>query len=257
MELSSLAGILWVAGFAAECVLFAILCFRRRTKSFPVFCAYIGLSAVRSIVLFWLWRHSQWNVYRIMYWSFMLCDTCLQFCLLWEIASTIFRRRGTWAPDVSGRLAVWSFASVALAGALTALLQPAGHGWFQSAVLRADFFPSVLISELFVVMLVLSSKAGLNWRNHVASITVGFAVFNVPSVVVNTIASVYGFDQQGYLSGFLENARKELYLACVIYWCYSMWRPEPKPRIMSPRMEGQVSALRDVLVHRNDNWSGR
>jgi hypothetical protein len=185
----------------------------------------------------------------------MLCDTVLQFGLIWEIASKVFRRRGDWVPDVSGRLAAWSIASVAVACALTALQRPAGRTWFENAVLRVDFFPSVLISELFVVMVVLSSRAGLNWRNHVASITVGFAVFNVPSVVVDTIANVYGFDQQGYLNGILENARKELYLACAIYWCYSMWRPEPKPRIMSPDMEEQVSAIRDVLVHRKTNWS--
>jgi hypothetical protein len=255
MKLSSLAGILWVASFISNAFLFAILCFRRRVKRFPIFTGLIGLGLVRSIALFWLWRHSQWSLYWTVYYDLMVVDTCLQFALIWEIASKVFRRRGVWVRDVRGRLFAGLIACVAIACALTALQKVAGQSWLQDAILRAAFFPSILICELFVVMLVLSSEAGLNWRTHVASIAVGFAAFNFPAVIIDTAANFQGFDRQGYLSSLLENARKELYLACLIFWCYSMWRPEPKPRIMSPNMEGQVSGLKDVLVRRHKNWS--
>ena len=254
MKLSNLAGILWAAGFVLNCVLLMVLCLRRRAKSFPIFCIFIGFSAVRTLILFSLWRHSQWNLYRTSYFVLMFLDTCLQVGLIWEIASKVFRRRGVWAPDVRTKLAVWSIASVAVACGLTAVQQLAGRSWLQDAVLRADFFPPILISELFVVMLVLSSEAGLNWRTHVAAITLGLAAFSFPEVVIGTIANLRGFDKLGYLSSTLESIRKELYVACLIYWCYSMWQPEPESRVMSPRMEGQVSGLRDILVHRGNDW---
>jgi hypothetical protein len=255
MKLSSLAGILWAAGFVGHCVLFAILCFRRRIRTFPVFSVYIGLAALRSPVLFWFWRDAHWKAYTIAYWIFIFCDTCLQLGLLWEIASKVFRRRGAWVPDVGGKLAGWSIASVAMAVALTALQKTAGHNWLENAFLRGSLFPSILICELFVVMVILSSRAGLNWKSHAAGIALGLAVFNFPSVVIDTIANLRGFDAKGYLPSVLESARKELYLACLIYWCYSMWRPELESRRMSPHMEGQVSALRDALLHRDKPWS--
>lgn len=251
MKLSSFAGILWAAGFVLDCALLAVLWIRRRGRSLPVFCTFIGFSAVRSLILFWLWRHSQWSLYRTLYFIFMAFDTCLQFGVIWEIASKVFRRRGAWAPDIRLKLAAWTTASVTLAGALVALQKPVAHSWMQDAVLRSNFFPSVLICELFVVMLVLSSEAGLNWRTHVASITFGLALYSFPAVVIFTIDNLHGFDGRGYLNGLLESARKEFYLACLAYWCYSLWRPDPGPRTMSPEMEGQVSAIRDALIRRH------
>jgi hypothetical protein len=255
MKLSSFAGILWVAGFIFDCVLLAVLCIRRRGKNLPIFCTFITFGAVRSLILFWLWRHAQWNLYRTSYFTFMVFDTCLQFGLIWEIASRVFRRRGVWAPDVRGKLLSWTIASVALASVLVAIQKPAGNSWMQGAVLRSNLFPSVLLCELFIVMLILSSEAGLNWRTHVASITVGLALYNFPAIIIFTLDNLRGFDGHGYLSGALENARKGFYLACLAYWCYALWRPEPKPRTMSPDMEGQVSAIRDVLMRRLHNWS--
>lgn len=255
VKLSNFAGILWLSGFVLNCALFVILCFRRRARTFPIFSVFIGFSIIRSLLLFWLWRLSQWDLYRTVYFGFMFIDTCLQFALVWEIASKVFRRRGEWVPDVRDKLVFWSIGSVAIASVLTALQQPAGHGWLQNAVLRADFFPSILISELFIAMLVLSSEAGLNWRTHVAGITVGLAAYSFPAVVISTMANLHGFDKQGYLSSALENSRKELYVACLIYWCYSMSRPEPESRVMPPHMDGQISELRTILVQRRKDWS--
>lgn len=257
MKLSGLAGILWVAGFVLNCILFVILCVRGRAKKFPVFFAFIGFCAARSLILFWVWRRSQWDLYRTLYVVFMVLDICLQFGMIWEIASRVFRRRGVWVPDVRIKLAIFSIVSLVVAGILTALQRPVGQNWVQGTVLRAELFPSVLISELFIVMLVLSSEAGLNWKSHVVGIALGLAVFNLPSVVIDTIDNILGFDRQGYLNSALGDARRELYLACLVYWCYSMWKSEPEPRIMSPRMEGQVSALRDALVHRDSHWGKR
>ncbi|MGA7155269.1 MAG: hypothetical protein WBY53_00385 [Acidobacteriaceae bacterium] len=181
-------------------------------------------------------------------------DTFLQFGLIWEVASKVFRRRGAWVRDIRGQLISWTLASVAVATYLAFLNKPSGNGLFQSAVLLANFFPAVLISELFVVMLAVSSDAGLDWRDHVASIAIGLAAFNFPAVVLETISSLHGFDANGYLDVRLQTARKLLYLACVVFWGYALWRPEPASRTMSPRMEGQVLALQDALIRKETFW---
>jgi hypothetical protein len=182
MKLSTLDGILWAAGFLLNCILLSILLVRRRAQRFPIFFTFIGLGVTRTLTLFWLFRHSEWSLYRTTYWIFIILDTCLQIGLIGEIASKIFRRGGQWLADVKRRLTFWSIASLAGAILLTALQQTAGRGWAQNAILRGDFFPSVLICELFVVMLVLSSQAGLNWRSHEAGIAIGLAAFNLPGV---------------------------------------------------------------------------
>src|SRR5579875_1846959 len=155
MKLSSVAGLLWVTGFLLNCILLAIILFKRREKSLPVFCMFIGFSALRSATLLCLWGVSQWGLYRTVYIGLLFVDTCLQCGLIWEIASRVFRRGGRWVSDLKASLAWWSLGSLIVASILTALQRPAGHSWVQSAVLRVDFLPSVLMCELFIVMIVL------------------------------------------------------------------------------------------------------
>jgi hypothetical protein len=255
MNVSGLDGFLWVAGFVGHIILFCILILRHRTPAFPFFTAFIGFSAARSVILFCLWQGSLARLYAPTYWSLVGVDTVLQFGLIWELVCKVFRRQGKWPIDIRGRLIAWSSVCVLVATCLTSLQGLSGQGWYQTAVLRANFFSAVAASELFVIMLVLSSDAGLNWRSHVAGIAMGFAVFSFVSIVIESVNNIYGFDTRGNLNATLQTARKELYLSCVAYWCSSLWRSEAPTRIMSPRMEGQVSALRDAVVQRNANGS--
>jgi hypothetical protein len=254
VNLSNLDGSLWVAGFVCHCILFTILVLRLLYKPFPLFSAFVGFSALRTVILFCLYHLSLPTLYLNTYWCLAAVDTLLQFGLIEEVASKVFRRRGAWIRDIRGQLIRWTIVSVAVATYLAFLNKPSGHGLFQKAVLFADFFPAVLISELFVVMLVVSSDAGLDWRDHVASIAMGLAAFNFPAVVIETISDLHGFDANGNLDVRLQTARKLLYLACVLFWSYALWRPEPASRILSTRMEEQVLALRDGIIRKNGIW---
>jgi hypothetical protein len=254
VNISNLDGTLWAAGFVCHCALFAILLLRKLYKPFPVFSAFVGFSALRTVILFGLYHVSLRTLYLDTYWCLVAVDTLLQFGLIWEVASKVFRRRGSWVRDIRRQLICWTIASVAVATYLAFLNKQSGHGLFQNAVLLAGFFPAVLISELFVVMLAVSSDAGLDWRDHVASIAIGLAAFNFPAVVLETISSLHGFDANGYLDVRLQTARKLLYLACVVFWGYALWRREPASRTMSSRMEGQVLALRDAVIKEKSIW---
>ena len=254
MRISGLDGFLWTAGLAGHLVLLAILLVKKRFGSYPVFSALIGFSILRTVVLFGLRSHYGDPLYNHTYWRLALVDAGLQLALILEIASKVFRPRGTWAVDVRSKLLVGILGSVVVAGVLAHLLAPTRHDLIENFAIKIGFFSVVLNAALFTVMIVLSSDAGLNWRSHIASIATGMAVYCFIGILIELVSRVSEANMLRDLLISLQMIRRWLYVACLVYWGYSLWRPEPSPRKMSPRMEGQVVALREAVMRRNSEW---
>lgn len=254
MNISNADGTLWAAGFAGHLLLLSILLFSGRAARYPVFSGFIGFSAIRTILLFLLWRFSSAASYVNVYWALVGLDTVLQFGLIWEIARTVFRKRNIWADNVRRQLMTLCLVSLIGAIWLAHLQQTRGFGPFQTAVLKTNYCAAVLMSALFAGMIVLSSKACVNWNSHIASIATGMAVYTFSAILIEAVDNLSGFGGRNTLFAALQMTRKLLYLACVIYWSYSLSRTEPAQRTMSPRMEGQISALRDAVIRRNPGW---
>ncbi len=104
-------------------------------------------------------------------------------------------------------------------------------------------------------MIALSFDAGLNWKSHIAGIATGMAIYCFVGIAIELISQLGEANSLSRLLRALQMLRIWLYLACEVYWVYSLLRPEPLPRKMSLRMEGQVLALRELLVRRNREWS--
>lgn len=254
MNVSETDGVLWAAGFVGHLILLGILLFGGRAKFYPIFTGFIAFSAARTVLLFSLWRFANAASYTDIYWALVAVDTSLQLALIWEIAGVVFKRRGSWAREVWRQLMVLSLVSIAGAVWLTHLQVTRGFGPFQMVVLKANYGAAVLMSALFAGMIALSSRACINWKSHVSAIATGMAVYSFSGILLEVTDNLLGFGGHGTLFAALQTARKILYLACVIYWSYSLSRAEPPQRQMSPRMEGQLSALRDAIIRKSADW---
>ena len=257
MSITELEQFLWAAGFAGNCAVFLTLLFKKHMQVFPVFSALIGLGILRTIWLHSILNHYGDPLYSHTYYGLALVDAAVQLVLIYEIACKVFRRRGSWAIDIRSSLIVWAVVSVAGAAILTFLQHPDGADTFQVVSKKIGFFSVMLNAALFVGLLALSFKAGLNWRSHVAGIATGMAIYCFAGIPIELAARFGEAQAHEELVGRLSFGLQFIYLACQSYWVYSLLQPEPSPRRMSVRMEGQVDALRDAVVRRQGPWSDR
>ena len=255
MSISGLHDFLWAAGFAGNCVLLTVLCVRKRVSHYPAFTALIAFGILRTAWLFEIRNNYGDSLYNHTYWVLALVDASLQLALIYEIASKVFRPRGTWAVDVRGKLCLSFLGSILIAAFLTHLQHPERRDLVENLAIRIGYFSVVLNAELFAVMVVLSSEAGLNWRSHIASIATGMAVYCLIGILIELVSRFSEANTMRSLLISLQSIRQWLYLACEAYWSYSLWHPEPSPREMSPRMEGQVAALLEAIIRRDGEWS--
>jgi hypothetical protein len=223
--------------------------YRRRAERFPFFTALITLNVIRTIVLYLVLRYSARDGYFYSYWSLSVLDTILQFCVVYEVASRVFRPLDVWARDVRGSF-VWLFGlSLSVAFLLTWMASPPARTWMQSFTTKGNLFTAALQSELFVAMMALSIHARLPWRTHVAKIAQGLGAYSLLGVLIETGHSYFGVGRQLPAFIFLSHVRMAAYLVCVNYWMVSLWRKERPVRTMTPEMREKMFTLQMLLEY--------
>jgi hypothetical protein len=252
MAVTDIDLLLWVAGFLAHVALLLVLLLRGRARSFPIFTALIVLNVIRTIVLFLISREGTKAMYFYTFWSVACADVALQFGVVYELASKVFRPLGEWASDIRTKLAIWVAGSVCFAILLTWIPTPESQFWMQVLFLKGSFFSASLMSELFVGMIALSSVAGLSWSSHVAKIAKGLAFYSVTTLIFETASTSFGLNGTDRIYGELSQLRMVLYLCCVMYWILSLWRNAPPARRMPDLVREQVSVISRALEDRLD-----
>jgi hypothetical protein len=86
----------WAAGFLENLGLLLVLWYRRRARSFPFFTALITLIVLKTMVLYLVLHYGTKDWYFYTYWSLTVLDTILQLCVVYEIASRVFRPLDVW-----------------------------------------------------------------------------------------------------------------------------------------------------------------
>ena len=252
MELDRISTLLWTTGFLADLILLGVLFVRRRASSFPAFTALILLNVIRSITLFLIRKFGTPFEYFYTFWGMATLDIGIQLAVGYEVATKVFRPGGEWAADIKKRLLLWCILSLVIAGGIAFFQQPVAEAWFGTYILKTNLFFSTLLAELFVVMLVLSSISGLNWKSHVAAIAEGLAIYSFSNILIEAANTVFGFGDAGHVYDDLQLLRRTLNILCAVYWAGLLWRDAPLPRKMTHRMRDQVSAIRAAVTTRVD-----
>lgn len=260
MGLSGVQQFLWASCFAANCVLLAVLLLRKRAASFPAFTLIIAFAIAKTIALFSIAlrygiNHSR--PYFDAYWSLAYVYDVLQLVVFYELARHVFCPTGTWARDTRRAFQWLIAASVLVALSLALLASPSSTRWYQTYLLRSDFFVSALMSELFVGMMVLAASAGLPWKTHVARIAQGFGIGAILSLAMDGANNYFGLGHGHFVYALLGNAGRFCTLGFTGFWIVTLWREAPAPRELPEAMLMQIYTLQRRVesdLGRIRNW---
>jgi hypothetical protein len=231
----------WALTFFEHCVLLAVLWYRHRATQFPIFTTLITINVIRTIVLYFTLHFGNSESYFYTFWSFGILDVILQLAVAGELFRCVFRPLGIWAPDVRRSFAILAGGSLLIASVLTWLATPVTRSLRSTVVIRGNFFSSVLMSELFVAMIVLSATTNLPWRSHVAGLAQGFGVYSIFGILTESAHSYLGTARHVFT--IVSQVRISLYCVCVAYWIFVLFRDEPQPRKLPEEVRLEIRAL--------------
>jgi hypothetical protein len=249
MHLTGLNLLFWAASFAGHVTLLFVLCLRHRVKAFPLFTTFITTNILRTIALYLIAHFGTKANYFYAYWYLAILDVALQLCVIYELASCIFRPLGVWASDVRRSFIGLGSLSIMIATALAWLASPPTRLWMQSVMIRGNLFSAALMSELFACMVALSVTVGLPWKTHVANIAQGFGIYSLIDVLVEAAHSYFGLSRDTRAYDDLSHARIAVYLACTTYWIIMLWREAPESRKLPVQMHQDLLALQEKLEY--------
>jgi len=248
MPLNGIDKLYWAVGYIGNILLFAALIVRRYTKSVPIFTSLIAFSVLRTTVLLYTdHRFGKHAAYFYGFWLLGAVDLTLQFLVIYEIATKVFRPLGYWAPDVKKKILWWALASIAAAALLTWLPVPEVKFWYQSLILKCSFFSSALDCALAVGIAVLSWNGGFPWSSIVVRVAIGFVMFAFPDMVVEIATTRFGLKDTDVLYQNLERVRMTAYLCSLLFWNIALWTKLPSPRLVSECMSGQLNAIKTSI----------
>ena len=245
MHLTAFVRIVWAATFANYLLLFFVLIVRRRARSFPAFTAYVTFLALYSAIEFVTLNHLALATYRDIFYSLQILDECIQILVFYELAVHVFCPTGAWARDVRRAFLSLVAASAGVAFLLSWIAQPPAPLRVQTFILRADFFSSLLMCELFVGSVVLAATVGLPWKTHVARIAQGLGAYSLFGLAIDIGVTPMGITANTTVFAALMRAQKLIWIACQVYWIVTLWQEAPAPRELPEVMRAQVLLLQN------------
>jgi hypothetical protein len=243
VHLTGLDLFFWAAGLPVNLGLLFVLWYRRRARNFPFFTAFPALNVVRTIVLYFVFTYGSKQSYFYAYWSLATLDMVLQFCIVYEVASRVFRPLDAWTRQLRGSFVLLVSFSIAVAIGLSWLASPPARTWRQAFVTKGNLFAEALMSELFVAMMALAVNAKIPWRTHVAKIAQGLGAYSLICMVIESGHTYFGVGGEMPLFIALSRIRMAAFLACVGYWIINLWRDEQPSRELTGAMRQELFAL--------------
>jgi hypothetical protein len=116
-------------------------------------------------------------------------------------------------------------------------------------VIKGNFFAAAWMSELFVGMMVLSTRVKRPWNTHVAEISKGLSVYSIVSVVIEAGHTYFGAGQTTQAYTVLSHLRMAVYLGCVVYWIVALWRDAPPSQELTEEMRAQLFSLQRMVEY--------
>jgi len=240
MDLSKLDNLLWAATFVGHVALVLVLIIRGRWKNFPVFTIWMGSDVLRTVMLYWIYRHGSHSLYARVYWSAAVLDFVLQIALVVEITRIVLRPTGTWVRDARKLFLLLGGTGLCVAALLAWGVSPPGLSAKDVWAVRCSLFASLVTCELVIFMAFSATRLGLGWRNHVMALAQGLGLWLLVAVAVDGIQSYLGAAQS---FATLDHLRISVYCVALGYWIVQFWRPEPARSPISAELQKHILAL--------------
>ena len=213
----------WGGGLVEHGVLFLVLIRWSRWKTFPVLTALAGYESCASVWLFLTHHFGTTHLYLVSYWALAGLDYLFQLALMVEIAKALFPSNAGWAYGWGGQLAALSLLGASIAGLLCVLLSPPSITGLDLWDERVTLFTSLLICEVYVAITMTANRLKLGWSSHVAALGNGVALWSAAAVSGDVAHAIKGWSAS---STIFDQSRMITYLGVILYWIYSLRRPE-------------------------------
>jgi hypothetical protein len=232
---------LWLLSAAGEASVLALLLYRRTWRTLPFFCAYC-LWALLSDCGEYAVLNERPSSYLTVYFITNVVDAALQFCVLVELAWSVFRpfraslpRQTFW---VLGFLIAGAGALILPFAASTAFAQMSRE-WQMFG--RVDLTVTILRILVFLVLAGCSQLLSIGWRDRELQIATGLGFYSLVAVAVSALHSHMGPHPQHYHQ--LNQMLVASYVASLAYWVFSFAQKEAERREFSPQMQGLLLAV--------------
>lgn len=248
---------LWLAGIVCEAMVVGLLIYRRAWHTLPSFCIY-SVWAVTSDCGIYAVLHYAPSAYFNTYFVMKIVDSLLEFCVLVELAWSIFRpfraslpRPALWVLGaliaVAG-IAIWPFAD-------SAAFAHFPHQWHQLARLQQT--GSILRVLFFLTLAGCSQLLSIGWRDRELQVATGLGFYSFVELATTVLRAHENADQYRTLDQFLVASS----LVTLLYWIVSFAQREAERRQFSPQMQGLLLAMagsaRTTRIALSDSRSGK
>jgi hypothetical protein len=159
----------------------------------------------------------------------------------------IVRERWRTFPVFTALIGIVGTAGGLLAVGLVFAVNPGLPGSLSAWIEKANLLAIMLICELFVSMMLASTRLGLAWKNHVMGLSRGLTGWAIVALLVEAAHSYLG---PNWHAAALDHARMFSYLGANAYWLVIFWQSEPQSRTLSDEMQRYLFEL-----HRQVNVS--
>jgi hypothetical protein len=233
-----------VAGFAgtvAEAVIVGLLLYRRAWRTLPFFTIYSIDCLLGSLSFLVFGQHLSTNAAFETYFFESILDFALEFCVLVEVAWSVFRPYRKSLP----RATVWVL-GILIAGvgvAIWPFTNPVSHvhttlQWH--VLVRLQQTVSILRVLFFLLLAACSQLLSIGWRDRELQVATGLGFYSFVSLSV-TVWHSHQTTQTQYLA--LEGLLASTYACSLFYWVFSFAQKEAERREFSPQMQSMLLAV--------------
>ena len=240
MSLDSVDKWLWLLAVLGEAVVTGVLLWRRAWRLLPVFLVYSIWTLTADLTDYGIYHYRAAEYFNT-YFVTKIVDSALQFCVLVELAWSVFRPFRASLP----RKTVWVLAGlIAIAGAAIwpFAKDPAfAHFSVQWQLMgRFEQTDSILRILFFLLLAACSQLLSIGWRDRELQIATGLGFYSLVAVVVAAFQSHMGATQH-YRQ--LDQLLIASYIGSLAYWAFSFAQKEAERREFSPQMQGLLLAV--------------
>jgi hypothetical protein len=246
VKLPFLDTVLWAAGPVLNAALVAVMCLRRRLRTFPVLASWCIFTILSAIAHFFVYRLGSDRVYAFVYWIAEGLDALFQIGVVIEVARAVFQPLGS--PLRKSRLWITSLIGccVLISFAIVRWIHPAALTQAGVWEIRGEIFTSLVIGGMFTLVLIESQRLGLHWRSHVMSIGYGLMVWVAVTLIIGLLHGYWGTHLH-YLG--VEHIRMVVYLSILCYWIVALWRDEPERGVPPPEIHEAILQVTDRVSY--------
>lgn len=235
-HISQVATYLWLATAFWQVVVALVVIRAEFRRGYPAFSSFACFVAIKTPILMAL----PGSLYFLAY-AVASAATCV---LLWAVLFEVYTRvcgphfsLPSWVPRT---MASWLALAVGASAAATAILY-AVRSLPKRLALLAAIQGGMLMALFFAlaVLLVYSRYLGMEWKTRPKQIVVGLAIY----LSVNTVVLFLLNHVSRELTIFLDRTGQIVFLIALIWWTFTLRKPEPAPEPVTQEIMDTILAF--------------